>query len=124
MLTSTELAALREQLSGVVEIECVTADLNGIPRGKVMTVEGFLSGRRLQLARGVMLQCVMGGYPAARFYGSDDDDFGVHAPVMVAGYIGNALAHTFRESDYKFVSRAAGIGCLFHRAHTLNRLAG
>ena len=79
MLTSTELAALREQLSGVVEIECVTADLNGIPRGKVMTVEGFLSGRRLQLARGVMLQCVMGGYPAARFYGSDDGDLVLNA---------------------------------------------
>ena len=79
MLTSTELAALREQLSGVVEIECVTADLNGIPRGKVMTVEGFLSGRRLQLARGVMLQCVMGGYPAARFYGGDDGDLVLNA---------------------------------------------
>lgn len=79
MLTSTELTALREQLSGVVEIECVTADLNGIPRGKVMTVEGFLSGRRLQLARGVMLQCVMGGYPAARFYGGDDGDLVLNA---------------------------------------------
>ena len=79
MLTSTELAALREQSSGVVEIECVTADLNGIPRGKVMTVEGFLSGRRLQLARGVLLQCVMGGYPAPRFYGSDDGDLVLNA---------------------------------------------
>lgn len=79
MLTSTELAALREQLSGVAEIECVTADLNGIPRGKVMTVEGFLSGRRLQLARGVLLQCVMGGYPAPRFYGSDDGDLVLNA---------------------------------------------
>lgn len=79
MLTSTELAALREQLSGVVEIECVTADLNGIPRGKVMTVESFLSGRRLQLARGVLLQCVMGGYPAPRFYGSDDGDLVLNA---------------------------------------------
>ncbi len=79
MLTSTELAAIREQLFGVVEIECVTADLNGIPRGKVMTVEGFLSGRRLQLARGVLLQCVMGGYPAPRFYGSDDGDLVLNA---------------------------------------------
>ena len=84
MLTSTELAALREQLFGVVEIECVTADLNGIPRGKVMTVEGFLSGRRLQLARGVLLQCVMGGYPAPRFYGSDDGDLVLNA---VAGQV-------------------------------------
>ncbi|WP_177523016.1 glutamine synthetase family protein [Pseudomonas sp. v388] len=39
-----------------------------------MTAEGFLQGRRLQLARGVLLQCIMGGYPASRFYGSDDGD--------------------------------------------------
>ncbi|WP_439870585.1 glutamine synthetase family protein [Pseudomonas syringae] len=39
-----------------------------------MTAEGFLEGRRLQLARGVLLQCIMGGYPPARFYGSDDGD--------------------------------------------------
>ncbi|WP_299832381.1 glutamine synthetase family protein [Pseudomonas sp.] len=39
-----------------------------------MTAEGFLQGRRLQLARGVLLQCIMGGYPPARFYGSDDGD--------------------------------------------------
>ncbi|WP_161952049.1 glutamine synthetase family protein [Pseudomonas syringae] len=39
-----------------------------------MTAEGFLEGRRLQLARGVLLQCIMGGYPPAHFYGSDDGD--------------------------------------------------
>ncbi|MFA0941490.1 MULTISPECIES: glutamine synthetase family protein [Pseudomonas syringae group] len=39
-----------------------------------MTAEGFVQGRRLQLARGVLLQCIMGGYPPARFYGSDDGD--------------------------------------------------
>jgi len=67
-------SSLAERLSGITEIECVTADLNGVPRGKVMTTEGFLEGRRLQLARGVLLQCIMGGYPPARFYGSDDGD--------------------------------------------------
>lgn len=67
-------SALAERLTGVAEIECVTPDLNGVPRGKVMTAEGFLEGRRLQLARGVLLQCIMGGYPPARFYGSDDGD--------------------------------------------------
>jgi glutamine synthetase len=61
-------------LTGIDEVECVTPDLNGVPRGKVMTSEGFLDGRRLQLARGVLLQCIMGGYPPARFYGSDDGD--------------------------------------------------
>lgn len=63
-----------EHLQGIDEIECVTPDLNGVPRGKVMTAEGFLEGRRLQMARGVLLQCIMGGYPPAKFYGSDDGD--------------------------------------------------
>lgn len=66
-------------LEGIDEIECVTPDLNGVPRGKVMTAEGFLEGRRLQMARGVLLQCIMGGYPAARYYGSDDGDLALVA---------------------------------------------
>ncbi|SFB01473.1 glutamine synthetase family protein [Azotobacter beijerinckii] len=65
---------LAERLAGVEEVECITPDLNGVPRGKVMTAAGFLEGRRLQLARGVLLQCIMGGYPPARFYGGDDGD--------------------------------------------------
>ncbi len=66
-------------LKGIDEIECVTPDLNGVPRGKVMTAEGFLEGRRLQMARGVLLQCIMGGYPAAKYYGSDDGDLALVA---------------------------------------------
>jgi glutamine synthetase len=71
--------ALDDLLRGVAEVECVTPDLNGVPRGKVMTAEGFLEGRRLQLARGVLLQCIMGGYPPARYYGSDDGDLALNA---------------------------------------------
>jgi glutamine synthetase len=78
-MTSEGRSPLAERLAGVEEIECVTPDLNGVPRGKVMTGEGFLSGRRLQLARGVLLQCIMGGYPPARFYGSDDGDLALVA---------------------------------------------
>ena len=70
---------LETLLQGIDEIDCVTPDLNGVPRGKVMTASGFLEGRRLQLARGVLLQCIMGGYPAARFYGSDDGDLLLNA---------------------------------------------
>ncbi|WP_177414066.1 glutamine synthetase family protein [Pseudomonas tructae] len=44
-----------------------------------MTAEGFVQGRRLQMARGVLLQCIMGGYPPARFYGSDDGDLALVA---------------------------------------------
>ncbi|MNM98359.1 Gamma-glutamylputrescine synthetase PuuA [compost metagenome] len=78
-MTSKARSPLAERLAGIEEIECVTPDLNGVMRGKVMTREGFLSGRRLQLARGVLLQCIMGGYPAARFYGSDDGDLALIA---------------------------------------------
>jgi len=73
-MSSVSRTAWAERLHGVDEVECVTPDLNGVPRGKVMTAEGFLEGRRLQLARGVLLQCIMGGYPPARFYGGDDGD--------------------------------------------------
>lgn len=65
---------LAGRLAGVEEVECITPDLNGVPRGKVMTAKGFLEGQRLQMARGVLLQCIMGGYPPPRFYGSDDGD--------------------------------------------------
>lgn len=71
--------SLETLLNGIDEIDCVTPDLNGVPRGKVMTASGFIEGRRLQLARGVLLQCIMGGYPAARFYGSDDGDLVLNA---------------------------------------------
>ncbi|CAD5108565.1 glutamine synthetase family protein [Zestomonas carbonaria] len=78
-MTTEGRGSLAERLSGIDEIECVTPDLNGVPRGKVMTAEGFLAGRRLQLARGVLLQCIMGGYPPASFYGSDDGDLALVA---------------------------------------------
>lgn len=73
-MTSNERMSLAQRLQGIDQVECVTPDLNGVPRGKVMTAEGFVEGRRLQLARGVLLQCIMGGYPPARFYGADDGD--------------------------------------------------
>ncbi len=53
-MTTQGLRSAAERLTGIEEIECVTPDLNGVPRGKVMTAEGFLEGRRLQMARGVL----------------------------------------------------------------------
>lgn len=80
-MSSIAGSALVEMLQDVSEVECVTPDLNGVARGKVMTQEGFMQGRRLQLARGVLLQCIMGGYPDASFYGSDDGDLAL-VPVL------------------------------------------
>lgn len=68
----------KQKLANVKEVACVIADINGIPRGKMMSREGYLSGRRLQMARGVLLQCVMGGYPPTHFYGADDGDIAVY----------------------------------------------
>jgi glutamine synthetase len=83
-MTTVGLSSLAQRLTGIDEVECVTPDLNGVPRGKVMTCEGFLDGRRLQMARGVLLQCIMGGYPPARFYGSDDGDLAlIPDPVQI-----------------------------------------
>ena len=79
MKSPEELLHFAERLMAVEEIDCVTPDLNGIPRGKTMTVAGVLSGRRLQMARGVLLQCLMGGYPPTRFYGSDDSALALRA---------------------------------------------
>jgi glutamine synthetase len=78
-MTTDGQCSLAQRLTGIDEIECVTPDLNGVPRGKVMTAEGFLEGRRLQMARGVLLQCIMGGYPPSCFYGSDDGDLALVA---------------------------------------------
>ncbi len=78
-MTINDHRSLAERLTGIDEIECVTPDLKGVSRGRVMTAEGFLEGRRLQLARGVLLQCIIGGYPPARFYGSDDGDLALIA---------------------------------------------
>jgi glutamine synthetase len=52
VMTTDGQRSLAQRLTGIDEIECVTPDLNGVPRGKVMTAEGFLEGRRLQMARG------------------------------------------------------------------------
>ena len=78
-MSTASRQALETLLQGIDEIDCVTPDLNGVARGKVMTAEGFLEGRRLQLARGVLLQCIMGGYTPARFYGGDDGDLVLNA---------------------------------------------
>lgn len=50
-MTINDHLSLAERCAGIDEIECVTPDLKGAPRDKVMTSEGFLEGRRLQLAR-------------------------------------------------------------------------
>ena len=43
-MTTEGPRAQAAHFKGIDEIECVTPDLNGVPRGKVMTAEGFLEG--------------------------------------------------------------------------------
>ena len=49
-MTTDGQRSLAQRLTGIDEIECVTPDLNGVPRGKVMSAEGFLEGRALTWA--------------------------------------------------------------------------
>lgn len=66
---------LVQRLAGVSEVECVIPDMNGVPRGKVVNAAAYIEGRQVQMARGVLVQCLMGGYPEPQYYGYDDSDF-------------------------------------------------
>jgi hypothetical protein len=51
---------------GITEVECMVADLSGIPRGKILPAHKFLSSLRdkgLRLPESVFIQTVTGGYP-------------------------------------------------------------
>jgi len=50
------------------------------------------------------------------------DDLGIHTAMMVSGDVGNTLAHAIGQTNNELVSRSAGVECLFHRTHILNRL--
>ena len=79
-MTSLSVApTLSERLAGIAEVECVIPDMNGIPRGKLVNAQPYLQGRRVQMAHGVLVQCLTGEYPEPRYYGYDDSDFILHS---------------------------------------------
>jgi glutamine synthetase len=58
---------------GITEVECMVADLSGIPRGKILPAHKFLSSLRdrgLRLPESVFTQTVTGAYP-------DDDPINI-----------------------------------------------
>lgn len=119
---SSSLSSLVQdpRLAGVEAVECVTPDLNGIPRGKIMTPKGFLEGRRLQMARGVLFQCVMGGYPPPRYYGGDDGD------LVLAPDLGQLHRLPWSEQPRALVicdaQEADGVPCLLSTRSLLRRV--
>src|SRR5690606_2065611 len=66
---------LAQRLDGIGEVEFVIPDMNGIPRGKVIHARNVINGRRVQMAHGVLTQCLTGEYHDPRYYGYDDSDF-------------------------------------------------
>ncbi|CCG09644.1 L-glutamine synthetase [Pararhodospirillum photometricum DSM 122] len=51
---------------GITEVECLVPDTSGIPRGKILPAQKFLSGLRdrgLRLPESVFTQTVTGDYP-------------------------------------------------------------
>lgn len=75
MTSLSATPSLSERLAGIAEVECVIPDMNGIPRGKLINAQSYIQGRRVQMAHGVLVQCLTGDYPEPRFYGYDDSDF-------------------------------------------------
>ena len=75
MTSLSATPSLAKLLAGVDEVECVIADMNGLPRGKLINANAYLQDRRVQMAHGVLVQCLTGDYPEPRYYGYDDSDF-------------------------------------------------
>ena len=75
MTSLSATQSLSQRLDGIGEVECLIPDMNGIPRGKVIHARNFIEGRRVQMAHGVLVQCLTGEYPDPRYYGYDDSDF-------------------------------------------------
>lgn len=50
------------------------------------------------------------------------NDFRVHAAVMIARHLGNALAHPVWQAYDKLVCSAARVDSLFHWAHSIDRI--
>src|SRR5690554_7922763 len=75
-MTSLSVApTLSERLAGIAEVECVIADMNGIPRGKLVNAQPYLQGRRVQMAHGGVVQCLTGGDRGRGYCGHDDGRF-------------------------------------------------
>ena len=62
-VASMEEAALWLTARGIEDIECVTPDMAGVARGKLMPTAKFLKSTSLALPRAVFMQTISGGYP-------------------------------------------------------------
>lgn len=60
---SSELAARWLEYRNIEEMECITPDQSGVPRGKIMPAKKFLSQTALALPSSVFMTTVTGGYP-------------------------------------------------------------
>ncbi|WP_199065275.1 glutamine synthetase family protein [Chitinimonas sp. BJB300] len=59
---------------GIREVECLVADINGVPRGKTMPAKAFANGQELRLCRAVAIHTVTGDWADYRFSGEGDPD--------------------------------------------------
>lgn len=58
----------------VREVECLIADINGVPRGKAMPAKAFAAGQELRLCRAVAIHTVTGDWADYRYSGEGDPD--------------------------------------------------
>ena len=62
-VTTLDEAAAWLMARGIEDIECITPDMAGTPRGKLMPTGKFLTSTVLALPRAVFLQTISGSYP-------------------------------------------------------------
>ena len=62
-VSNMEEAAAWLRDRGIEDIECITPDIAGVPRGKMMPSTKFLSGSALAFPQSVFMQTISGSYP-------------------------------------------------------------
>ena len=62
-VASMEEAARWLGNQGIEDVECITPDLAGVPRGKMMPARKFLDGSTLRLPSSVFMQTITGEFP-------------------------------------------------------------
>ena len=59
---------------GILDVECIFADVSGYPRGKLMPAANFAAGGELRIAQAIPMQCVTGDYSYDPIFPDSDPD--------------------------------------------------
>ncbi|MDD5028484.1 MAG: glutamine synthetase family protein [Rhodoferax sp.] len=67
------------QQHGVLDVECIFADITGFPRGKLMPAASFAAGAELRICQAIPMQAVTGDYSYHPVFPDSDPDVRMRA---------------------------------------------